>query len=86
MIIKKGTIVALTLGEYSDYCLHGHVRALQDISTGDVIRRYMEGREGHYGIHLEFIAWMIREGMIEPVSDGVTEWWIGDRYDLLSDD
>ena len=38
MILKKGQLIAITTGEYSDYCLVDHMRLLCDLDF-DVIRR-----------------------------------------------
>lgn len=89
--IKKGQLIALITGEYSDYKLSDHVRALKDFNSGNEITRFME--TGDYlvvpewstdnepysiGAEDRFIAWAIREKLIEPLeADEVIEWYIG---------
>ena len=85
MKINKGQIIALTEGEYSDYNLRDHVRALQDFDTTEEIVRFMEignylgGDEPReYGSDDRFIAWAIREHLIEPLEKNeVVEWHLG---------
>jgi hypothetical protein len=86
MIIKKGTIVAITTGEYSDYCLDGHVIALKDFDpqeqarifqAGNVIQEY-HGREA-------FLSYLIINGFIDP-TEKVVELWLGTAYGGLQPD
>lgn len=97
MKITKGQIVAITNGEYSDYCLRDHLRALKDFDSGEEIKRFKEtgpyleppswnpkGEPEEYESDERFLAWTIREGLMEPLDDGaVTELWIG-AYGLIS--
>lgn len=88
MKIKKGQIVAITSGEYSDYCLRGHMRALRDFDAHEEMERFK--REGDYlvqqrgwgmtphGAEERFMAWMTREGLLAPMDDEtVVELYIG---------
>lgn len=91
MEIKKGQLIAITNGEYSDYTLRDHVRALKDFDSKNEAQRFMDegdflavqewdkdGDPTEYGSDDRFIAWAIREGLIEPLGpDDVVELWIG---------
>lgn len=46
MKIKGGQIVAITQGEYSDYCLRDHMRALKDFDAAAELERFK--KEGDY--------------------------------------
>lgn len=86
MKISKGQIVAITTGEYSDYCLRDHMRALQDFETGEEMTRFKCETDGKYpSEQAGFLAWTIREGILEPIeSSEVVEFHIG-NYGGLSD-
>lgn len=91
MQIKSGQIVAITKGEYSDYCLGDHMRALKDFDSDGEIERFKRdgnylavpewdksGEPDAYGSDERFLAWLIREGFLEPLPDEVVvELWIG---------
>lgn len=91
MKISAGQLIAITNGEYSDYCLRDHVRALKDFDAAREAERFKvegdylappewdkNGEPAHYGSDERFIAWMIREGLIEPLdADTVVELWVG---------
>jgi hypothetical protein len=92
MEIKKGQLIAITSGEYSDYCLRDHMRALVDFDstakiqefkdTGDYLAVPSWGKPGAapeiYGADDRFIAWAVKQGLIEPLEpDAVVEWHIG---------
>lgn len=93
MKIKKGQIVAITSGEFSDYCLRDHMRALRDFDPREEVERFK--REGDYlvqqhgwgthqhGAEERFMAWMTREGLLAPMDDEtVVELYIGDYGEL----
>lgn len=96
MKIRKGTIVAITTGEYSDYGLRDHMRALKDFDSDEEKSRFRDsgdylaapewdkdGEKETYGSDDRFIAWCIREELMSPMSaDEVVELWIG-RYGRL---
>lgn len=42
MLIKKGSLINLTNGSYSDYCLRGTMRALQDLDTKELVAKFTE--------------------------------------------
>lgn len=94
--IKKGQLIALTTGEYSNYTLCDHVRALKDFNSGNEITRFMEtgdylivpewstaNKPNSIGAEDRFIAWAISEKLIEPLeADEVIEWYIGSYGNL----
>jgi len=97
--IKKGQIIAISTGEYSDYSVREYVRATRDIDRVAEVKRFKEtgpylappswdekGDPEEYGSDDRFIAWAIKEGLWEPVeADLITEWWIG-SYGRLGKD
>jgi hypothetical protein len=42
MLIKKGSLINITNGSYSDYCLRGTMRALQDLDTKELVLKFAE--------------------------------------------
>lgn len=70
--IRKGQIIAITAGDYSDYCLRDHMRALRDFDPVTEAERFKptEIREAYSGEDQEYIAWLIREAIVEPLSVG----------------
>lgn len=91
MEVKKSQIVAISGGEYSDYYVKDYVRALIDFDTKEVSARFVasdqyktvpeydpKGDPTEYGSDKRVLAWMIREGIVEPVEAGlIVEWWTG---------
>ena len=49
MEVKQGQTVAITTGEYSDYCLEAHYTALKDFDTQAVTHQFLKERK----------AWML---------------------------
>lgn len=87
MQILKNQIVAITTGEYSDYCLRDHLRALKDFDTAAEISRFKKQDTAivdDYGDQDRFLAWAIREGLMSPLDDAsVVEFWIGAYGDVV---
>lgn len=91
MQIKKGQIVAVSDGEYSDYQVRDYFRALRDFTTEEAAEQFMQsdqyktvpdwdpkGDPESYKSDDRFMAWAMREGYWEPLPTGeVIEWWIG---------
>ena len=85
MKINKGQIVAITSGEYSDYCLQEHWLAGRDFDVEQELARFK--KTGPYrlppdsdleGSDDRFIAWAVREELLVPLEDNaVVELWIG---------
>lgn len=98
MKITKGQIVWVTTGEYSDYGVRDHMRALRDFDNTEEIARFKE--EGDYlavpargiskkptidGADDRYLAWCIREGIMAPMgADEAVELHIG-SYGGLGD-
>lgn len=94
MKVKQMQILAITTGKYSDYTLLDHARALRDFDTTNEISRFV--KEGDYlapaylngdpdvdGSDTRFVAWAVREGLIEPLPENdVIEWHIGEYGEL----
>ena len=74
MILKKGQLIAITTGEYSDYCLVDHMRLLCDLDF-DVIRREFFAqkeplKEREYddaGFYNQFLVWAIKMNYLESL-------------------
>lgn len=103
MQIKSGQIVALTTGEYSDYCLNDHMRCMRDFDSDAERAHFLESspevaaRRAKYVKRIApnqtqvtgivwtgdmFIAWLQREGFLEPLENEVVELWVpGGSYD-----
>jgi hypothetical protein len=96
MKIKQGQVVAITTGEYSDYCLRDHLLALKDFDAKAEAERFKEvgdyfavpeydpeGEPETWGCHDRFLAWAIREGLLEPLNDAsVVDLHIGSYGEL----
>lgn len=87
MVIKVGTIVAITSGEYSDYCLDGHVIALKDFDPNVLAGTFKENNviKAEYHGKDAFLAYLIINGFVDPTNE-VTELWMGPGYDGLVPD
>lgn len=82
---QPGFIFALTEGEYSDYRINGFVKVLKLFSPYKLIETYKEtpGYDRYeFGQAQAFVAWMIREGYIEPVDDQIGTWYLGSYGEL----
>ncbi|MBJ9709841.1 hypothetical protein [Burkholderia gladioli] len=81
MKIIKGQIIAFTNGEYSDYCLRGHMRALEEFETGDKVAAFKTTPESVSANTWEqddaFMAWLVKTSAVEPIDNEVLEWHIG---------
>lgn len=86
--IRKGQIIAITDGAYSDYCLRDHMRALRDFDPVAEAERFKptEIREAYSEEDQEYIAWLIREAIVERLPVGeVVELHVG-SYGCLNPD
>lgn len=74
--IKAGEIFYFTAGDYSDYYIHGVFRALRDIKDPDdlLITAATKFRSTYRFTSEKFIAFLIREGVVEQVD--AVEWWL----------
>jgi hypothetical protein len=71
MPIPSGELFIATTGEYSDYGVDGVFRAVQELDTYVLIEQYLnekpQQREADSFEKNEFLAWLIRKNLIEPV-------------------
>ncbi|WP_186211266.1 hypothetical protein [Burkholderia gladioli] len=88
MKVTKGQIIAFTNGEYSDHCLRGHMRALEDFETSDKVAAYKTTPESSSANCWEredaFMAWLVKTGAVEPIDNEVLEWHIGSYGELTA--
>ena len=86
-VLKKGTLLIIETGEYSDYRFGGPVRMLKDITKFELVDAYKrewkpefkwEAAPGPDG----FLPWLISAGWAESVSD-VHSWHIGCYVEFL---
>ena len=88
MKIKQGTILALTKGEYSDYCLMGHVKALRDFDSDntrvDFVAQLSQEDKQDWAFDLfdKYAAWLIQWGYVKDY-DSVIELYLGDYSSSL---
>ena len=79
--MTKGDIITVTEGEYSDYSIVAHMRALKDFNVDVVGWEYLKThpleREDGFD-KLGFLAWLARMGFVVDVDQGVVEVWLGD--------
>lgn len=91
--IEKGTLLVMTSGSYSDYCISDYLRATQSFDPEAVVDRFKASDrylvdsevfgECPDGSHERFMAWLISEGLVETVApDAVCEWYLGNGWDL----
>lgn len=95
MMIKKGQIILMSMGRYSDYGPLDHVRALQDFDLGDALCRFRrsetymalpdwetpDGELTFEGKEERFLAWGMREGLFTPLAPNeVIEVNLGSAY------
>lgn len=79
---KKGELLLITIGEYSDYSVHGIVRCLHDFGHREVLEAYLnylrlqnKYKDDHVDLY-EIMPWMIGGGWVEEVE--TTEVHLGD--------
>lgn len=95
MKFKKGELIALSSGEYSDYCVNSLVRALKDFDAQEIFEEWAQDNgekvEGTLFMKptvkiftrkkegLSFIGWLNKNGFTEDVA--YRELSIGDSHD-----
>ena len=86
MKVKAGQILALTQGEYSDYCLRDHVRVLKDFDTIEVANNFIDNpKQDSWDVLDRFVACLIKDGLIEPLDPNtVVEWCLGSPAYLIT--
>lgn len=78
--IPKGTLLAISREEYSDYQVIAFVRTLQDLDVETVETEFFDhiGRPDTYNARLEkFLPWAIARGFLEIVDHSYKELHIG---------
>lgn len=80
MLIKEGTTLSFSTGEYSDYYVSGIVKVLKDIDQKTVIdlarAEWTPDNEWSRFDTDDLIGWLNRKGYIEDVPDQF-EWHVG---------
>jgi hypothetical protein len=83
-LVKAGTVLLFSSGEYSDYSVSGAQRVLKDFCQADVVKGYLgyftKKHEWDSPNHYGFMAWIARNGYIEDIEDSI-EWYMG-AYDF----
>ena len=95
MKFKKGELIALSSGEYSDYCVNSLVRALKDFDAQEIFEEWAQdnGEEIERTLFLKptikmfkrkkeglsFIGWLNKNGFTEDVT--YRELNVGDSHD-----
>lgn len=77
--IKKGELLTIAMGEYSDFTVSGVFRVLENFEPQEVIDAYLEAHpdeRGSYSANFsEFIGWLATSKRIEGLDS--REWHIG---------
>ena len=80
MEIKRGEILALTTGEYSDYQLFTLVEAIQDFDINELKEKYLEENpnqcDPHWFTDAQFVKWIIINAKVVKELD-YREWYLG---------
>ena len=64
---KKGEIIVITRGEYSDYRLKDVVRAERDFTLRDVVESFEKVYPNHEDYTEAFMPWLIFMGYVSEV-------------------
>lgn len=79
-VVKKGTFLAFSGGEYSDKWTNGPFEVLQDFDQKSVVDAYLSQRvpKDKWDIpqDYEFISWMSLQGYIRDVENSYN-WYLG---------
>lgn len=80
MPIPKGSLLYISTGEYSDYCVTGVFRALDDIDPNALRDAYLaehpeESKPYHFSV-MKFLAYVAKRGLLEDIPS--FEWHLGD--------
>jgi hypothetical protein len=79
MIIKKGTLIAFTHGEYSDYRLLTIAKAKQDLDIMALREIYLEAHPNNKGEYnfkrFQFLNWLTQQRLIKELD--YCEWLLG---------
>ena len=85
-VLKKGTLLIIETGEYSDRRWNGPVRMLGDFMKADLAERFKAGwkpkKEWEDKPSSEdFLPWLIEQKLVEHVDD-VESWHVGSYGDF----
>lgn len=98
MKIKEGQIIAFTEGEYADFTVQFHAKALRAFDKNEVLRAFMatddyrpewKGRQAPGDDTAAFVVYLEEEGFIEKlVEDEILFWHLGEysRLEVPEDD
>ena len=79
-IIPAGAYFTVSTGVYSDYYVSGIFRALKDIDANVLRSQWLKDHPdnvaGYRFDEIAFLAWVVREGLLEPVPS--FEWHLCD--------
>lgn len=80
VIIPAGSLLTVTTGVYSDYCVRGVFRATANIDASALRDAWLKEhpeQDGEYTFReAEFLGWAARQGLIEPLD--CFEWHLSD--------
>lgn len=78
--IPAGALFTITAGEYNEYNAKGVFRALREIPTAELLATYLREHaaemEPHSFDDSRFLAWVARQGYLEPLES--FEWHLSD--------
>ncbi len=80
-VLKKGTLLIIETGEYSDHSWSGPVRMLGDFTKADLAERFRAEWKPKYEWEDrpnpgDFLPWLIEQKLAEHVDD-VESWHVG---------
>jgi len=85
MKYKKGRVIALTEGEYSEYQVLAVIRLRCDIDTDELLKRYLkicpDGKEDPLYCREAFINYLLNVARVAEEID-CNEWFLGSGFGL----
>lgn len=80
-VLKKGTLLVVETGEYSDRAYHGPVRMLGDFAKADLAEQFKSEWKpaNEYDDRpdpSDFLPWLIKTGKAETI-EGIHSWHVG---------
>lgn len=80
--VKAGTLLLVSHGAYSSYSRVGWFIVVQDFNPKDVLASFLsesvENGKPYRFDETEFIAWVLRQGLMTEVQEFFDEWFLGD--------
>lgn len=84
-MVKVGRLLLVSHGAYSSYERHGWFVAVQDFSPDDLLKQYLKvfpSEKPTYRFeYTNFLAWMLKQGVMVEVEEFFDEWHLGDYGD-----